>query len=379
MAIVIEKRRTKMARNCFFYNVVTAVMLLASARVPTVYAATSDWDQIIAAAKREGKIALIGPPGAEVPAALTQGFQKKYPEIQADFNGLTTQQATARLRNELAAGINQTDIFITGTTTALDNLLPAKAIVPIKPLLVGPNVLDTSKWRGEKFLFSDDAGTYNLVFTLYVNSPFTYNINLISPGEITSWKDLLKPQWKNRVTTRDPTVPGGALTLAVFWYSHEGLGKDFIQKLFANEIVVSRDDRQMLDFAVKGKYPIAIGASETLGNEMIAKGLPLKQMDPAQLRESTYTTPGNGTIVVIRNAPHPNAIKLFLDYLLSREGQTTWSKASGFPSLRQDVPRDHVSPMLIPKDGVRYQEQFSERFVEIRRETVNFLRTIVPR
>jgi ABC-type Fe3+ transport system substrate-binding protein len=379
MAIVIEKRRTKMARNCFFYNVVTAVMLLASARVPTVYAATSDWDQIIAAAKREGKIALIGPPGAEVPAALTQGFQKKYPEIQADFNGLTTQQATARLRNELAAGINQTDIFITGTTTALDNLLPAKAIVPIKPLLVGPNVLDTSKWRGEKFLFSDDAGTYNLVFTLYVNSPFTYNINLISPGEITSWKDLLKPQWKNRVTTRDPTVPGGALTLAVFWYSHEGLGKDFIQKLFANEIVVSRDDRQMLDFAVKGKYPIAIGASETLGNEMIAKGLPLKQMDPAQLRESTYTTPGNGTIVVIRNAPHPNAIKLFLDYLLSREGQTTWSKASGFPSLRQDVPRDHVVPMLIPKEGVRYQEQYSERFVEIRRETVNFLRTIIAR
>jgi iron(III) transport system substrate-binding protein len=366
-------------RNLFLVRVLATILFLAGVHEPAVNAATSEWDQVVTAAKREGKINLIGPPGSEVPAALTAGFQKKYPEIQADFNGLTTQQATARLRNELAAGINQTDIFITGTTTALDNLLPAKAIVPIKPLLVGPNVLDTSKWRGEKFLFSDDAGTYNLVFTLYVNSPFTYNINLISPGEITSWKDLLKPQWKNRVTTRDPTVPGGALTLAVFWYSHEGLGKDFIQKLFANEIVVSRDDRQMLDFAVKGKYPIAIGASETLGNEMIAKGLPLKQMDPAQLRESTYTTPGNGTIVVIRNAPHPNAIKLFLDYLLSREGQTTWSKASGFPSLRQDVPRDHVSPMLIPKDGVRYQEQFSERFVEIRRETVNFLRTIVPR
>lgn len=366
-------------RKLILIKVFTVIMCLAFAREPATYAATSDWDQIIAAAKREGKINLIGPPGSEVPAALSQGFQKKYPEIQADFNGLTTQQATARLRNELAAGVNQTDIFITGTTTALDNLLPAKAIVPLKPLLVGPNVVDASKWKGEKFLFSDDAGTYNLVFTAYVNSPFTYNASLLSAGEITSWKDLLKPKWKGRISTRDPTVPGGALTLAAFWYSHEGLGKDFIQKLFANEIVVSRDDRQMLDWAIKGKQPIAIGASETLGNEMIAKGLPLKQMDPEQLRESTYTTPGNGTVVVLRNAPHPNVTKLFLDYLLSREGQTAWSKASGFPSLRQDVPRDHVVPMLIPKEGVRYQEQYSERFVEIRRETVNFLKTVIAR
>src|SRR5262247_1879858 len=120
-------------RNCFFVNVVTAVVLIALGRVPAAYAATSEWDQIIAAAKREGKIALIGPPGAEVPAALTQGFQKKYPEIQAEFSGLTTQQATTRLRTELAAGVYQVDIFITGTTTAMDILLPAKAIVPIKP------------------------------------------------------------------------------------------------------------------------------------------------------------------------------------------------------------------------------------------------------
>ncbi len=165
-------------RKIFLLSAVTAVLVLALARGFAISAATGDWDQIIAAAKREGKIALIGPPGAEVPAALTHGFQKKYPEIQAEFSGLTTQQATTRLRTELAAGVYQADIFITGTTTALDILLPAKAIVPIKSFLVGPNVVDTSKWKGEKFIFSDDAGTYNLVFTAYVNPPFTYNPNI---------------------------------------------------------------------------------------------------------------------------------------------------------------------------------------------------------
>jgi iron(III) transport system substrate-binding protein len=359
--------------------VLAAVMLLPSARAPAVHAASGDWERIVAAAKREGRVALIGPPGSQVPAALTAGFRERYPEINADFNGLTTQQATSRLLNELAAGVNQTDIFITGTTTALDVLLPAKAIVPIKPFLAGPNAADASKWQDEKFLFSDDAGIYNLLFTLYVNAPFTYNPNLVSAGEITSWKDLLDQKWKGRISTRDPTAAGGALSLAAFWYSHEGLGKEFIRRLFAHEIVISRDDRQMLDFAIKGKHPIAIGASETLGHEMISKGLPLRQMDPALLRESTYTTPGNGTLVMVKNGPHPNAAMVFLDYFLSREGQTAWSKASGFPSLRQDAARNHVMPILIPKEGVRYQEQYSERFVGIRRETVSFLRTIIPR
>lgn len=366
-------------RKLLSLSALIAVLLFAFGNEDIVFAATGDWEQIIAAAKREGKVVLIGPPGAEVPAAVATGFQKKYPEIQAEFSGLTTQQATTRLRTKLAAGVYQVGIFITGTTTALDVLLPAKAIVPLKPLLVGPNVVDTSKWKGEKFLFSDAAATYNLLFTTYVNPPFTYNPNLVQPDEISSWKDLLKPKWKGRISTRDPTAAGGALSLAVFWYSREGLGKDFIQKLFAHDIVISRDDRQMLDWAIKGKQPIAIGPSETLGNEMIAKGLPLKQMDPEQLRESTYTTPGNGTIVAIRNGPHPNATKLFLDYFLSREGQTAWSKASGFPSLRQDVPREHVAPMLIPKEGVRYHEQYSERFVEIRRETVRLLKTAIVR
>jgi hypothetical protein len=61
----------------------TAIMFLAFAREPATYAVSSDWDHVITAAKRESKLSLIGPPGSEVPAALTNGFQKKYPEIQA--------------------------------------------------------------------------------------------------------------------------------------------------------------------------------------------------------------------------------------------------------------------------------------------------------
>jgi hypothetical protein len=75
---------------------------------------------------------------------------------------------------------------------------------------------------------------------------------------------------------------------------------------------------------------------------------------------------------VPRNPPHPNALKVYIDYLLSKEGQTEWSKAIGFASLRQDVPRDHVIQYLIPKEGVQYLDSHLERYVNLRNEVVAF-------
>src|SRR5918993_319182 len=67
------------------------------------------------------------------------------------------------------------------------------------------------------------------------------------------------------------------------------------------------------------------------------------QMNPEALQEGALTTAGNGALSIPKNPPHLNALKVYLDYLLSKEGQTEWSKAIGFASLRQDVPRDHVA------------------------------------
>jgi iron(III) transport system substrate-binding protein len=218
-----------------------------------------------------------------------------------------------------------------------------------------------------------------LVYSAYVKAPFIYNPNLISPREIQSWKDLLNPKWKGRIVLRDPTGAGGGLGSATFWYTHEALGKDFIRQLFMQDIAFARDDRQMLDFTAKGKYPIAIGPSDTLANEFVAKGLPLKHMNPAALREGTYITAGNGTLVIMRNPPHPNALKVYLDYFLSKEGQANWSKAAGFASLRRDVPNDHVPDAFVPKEGMDYPELHKERYLKLREEIVNFVKTIMPR
>ena len=338
------------------------------------------WEQILAAAKKEGVVAVIGPQGSETRDALTQGFQKKYPEINVELVSIAGNQIGPKLLNELTASRFTTDVVITGTTTALETLVPAKAGAPIKPVLIGPNTRDLSKWRGGKLTFSDDAQTYNLIFSSYVKAPFIYNINLVSPNDFKSWKDLLDPKWHGKITLKDPLSAGGGLGNSTLWYTHESLGKDFMRKLLTQkDIVMPRDDRQMLDFAARGKYPIAIGPSDVLTNEFIARGLPLKHLHPETLKEGTYITAGNGSLVIVRNAPHPNALRVYVDYLLSPEGQLEWSKAAGFASLRRDVPKDHVRDILVPKENMTYRDISMRRYVDLREEIVQFIKSVLSR
>ncbi len=340
----------------------------------------ADWNEVVAAAKREGKVVVIGPQGNETRDALVEGFQRKYPEIQVEHSGMAGAQLPPRLIAEQKTERYAIDLLVQGTTTVINGLMPVKAVIPIKPFMVGPNTADPSVWLNKKFNFADDAGQYNLVMSVYIMPPFVYNTAMVSPKEITAWKDLLAPKWKGKLAALDPRLAGGGLANATFWYASPKLGKDFIKKFFGSqEIALSRDSRQLLDFVGQRKYPLAIGPSEVMTKEWIGKGLPLRQFNPEALQEGATTTAGNGALAVPRNPPHPNALKVYLDYLLSKQGQTEWSKAIGFASLRQDVPRGHVAEHLIPKEGVQYFDSHLERYVNMRNDVVEFLSTVLPR
>jgi ABC-type Fe3+ transport system substrate-binding protein len=116
-----------------------------------------------------------------------------------------------------------------------------------------------------------------------------------------------------------------------------------------------------------------------LTNEFIARGLPLKHLNPETLKEGTYITAGNGSLAIPRSAPHPNALRVYVDFLLSPEGQLEWSKAARFASLRRDVPKDHVQDILVPKEGMPYPDISTEKYVRLRVEVVDFIKTIMPR
>jgi ABC-type Fe3+ transport system substrate-binding protein len=78
-----------------------------------------------------------------------------------------------------------------------------------------------------------------------------------------------------------------------------------------------------------------------------------------------FITAGFGSVMLMNRAPHPNAAAVFINWLLGRDGQTTWTKAVNQPSHRTDVPSDHLPAYLTPKPGVSYWSSYYEN--EVRR------------
>ncbi len=379
-ALEVVKKKSKVLGMKVALAAIVAVLNFGNQAVAASAAGANEWESTIAAAKREGKVVVIGPQGNETREALTEGFQRKYPEIKVEHGGIAGAQLPPKLLAEQRSELYSVDLLVLGTTTAINGLLPVKAVIPIKPFMVGPNTADASVWLNKKFSFADDAGQYIVLMSVYIQPPFVYNTTMISAKEITAWKDLLAPKWKGKLAVRDPRLAGGGLANATFWYASPKLGKEFIKKLFASqEITMSRDDRQLLNYVGQRKYPIAIGPSEVLTKEWALKGVPVDRYNPEGMQEGALTTAGNGALCVPRNPPHPNALKVYIDYILSKQGQTEWSKAIGLASLRQDVPRDHVDEHLIPKEGVQYLDSHLERYVNMRNEVVEFLNTIIGR
>ena len=371
-------------RSALFATLLTAAASLAGFSLAAAASApqASDWEKTVEAAKKDGRVVMMGPVGADVRDAFTQGFQKKYPEIRVDYSGMPGASVAPKLLAELRARRYITDLVVAGTTTALQSLQPVNGIVPMQPFLVGPESQNPSKWRGGKLHFSDNAEKYNLVYGSRVQVAFIANREIVPAGKIKAWRNLLNPEWKGKIASLNPRRAGAGLDIATFWYTNEklGLGKNFIRQFYSGqEIFFSNDERQLLDFVARGRYPIAIGPSGVLAFEFKSKGLPIELVGSAGLQEGGFVTASNGTIMVPYNAPRPNAAKLYLDYLLSREGQLAWSKASGLASYRLDVPKDHIPDILVPKEGAKYQENYTEAYVLRRDEIVDFLDTILPR
>ncbi|HKZ50237.1 MAG TPA: hypothetical protein VJ256_00565, partial [Dehalococcoidia bacterium] len=113
-----------------------------------------EWDQVLAAAKREGKVAVQSDIGPALRQALTGPFEKKY-GITVEHLGVAGREIPPRVKTERDAGQYLWDVYIHGTTTALESMIPMGAFDPIEPALILPEVKDPKNWRQGKLWFAD--------------------------------------------------------------------------------------------------------------------------------------------------------------------------------------------------------------------------------
>jgi ABC-type Fe3+ transport system substrate-binding protein len=313
----------------------------------------AQWDRILEGSRREGKVAVVGPVGAAARDVLTKPFEQKY-KINVEFWGERGAAIASKLDAERKANQYLWDVIVVGTTTGLRRLIPMGLLDPIETGLILPEVIEPKNWRSGGLEFYD-KGRQLLAMTPQHRGILFVNPKLLEPGQIRSYKDLLNPKWKGKIVLDDPRIAGPGQATFSFFYMHPDLGPDFIRALVQQEPLLLRDYSQEVDMVAQGKYPILVGGWDVPAEERMKQGAPITIIDRRQLREGTDIGVINGALGLFNKTPHPNAAKLYLNWILSREGQTAFARSMSYVSGRVDVPTDHVLSWRVPdrSGGIR--------------------------
>lgn len=300
-----------------------------------------EWEKTLQAAKKEGQVTVY----IYRYEPVLEAFKKEYPEIKMVSVTGTGNQLGLRIISERRADKYLVDVFSAGPNSNFNILYKAKALDPLKPAFMLPEVSDESKWYGGKHNFVDSEGKYIYGYLANPSSAqLYYNSKLVQPQEFRSHWDLLHPRWKGKMVSLDPALTGLGQTMQFFYY-HPELGPEFIKKLFGTmEITYSHEFRQMTDWLAQGKFALCMGCKD--GDRAKNQGLPVDGFDTSLWKEGGSFSSGGGSLSLLNRAPHPNAAKVFVNWLLSRKGQMAMQKLADTDdppnSRRIDIPKDDV-------------------------------------
>ena len=286
-------------------------------------ATADDWDAVVAAAKKEGKVTIYNGTNFPIVRKIADKFRAKY-GIAAEVLDGRASEINERVRTEQAAGRHIGDITYSGLTT----LTVEKSEGRFQPHGMLPNGKNVDP------AFPDDG---TITQACIGNFAILVNTNLVKPGEIKSWKDLTDPKWKGKILSDDPRAAGAGEVWFEVTYNHFGLG--YHEKMAAQHPVFSRVYAESERRVARGEYPVYLpyNISETPK----LKGLPVQPLIPVE--GVPYVGFAGATL---KDAPHPNAARLFLNFLLDDEPQLMQAREGFRPAITG--MDDKVPPELRP-------------------------------
>lgn len=312
----------------------------------------ADWEKLIKAAEREGEVRVVG---SDSHRDAAMSFQKAYPKIKMNFEPGAGRDFAPRVMAERRAGKYLVDITMLGSATQFGVFYRAGIFDPMASAMILPEVVDESKWWKGKHHYADPENRYIFINQGSVSpSLVAYNSKLVNPKEIKSHWDLLNPKWKGKIVAWDPRRPGQIQNLKGLYYNN-AVGPRFISRFYGEmDVTLGTDARLIIDWLAKGKYLLYFMARDGDIDDAKAQGLPVDMI--LALPYESHVSSAMGNIGLFNKASHPNAARLFLNWLFSREGQVQWQKSVDGNSLRVDIPKEMISnwQFKVPKDGVDY-------------------------
>ena len=290
-----------------------------------------EWDKVVDAAKKEGKVVVSLPASTELRAGIEKLFEKRY---GIDVEPLVG-RASALVRKmieESKAGVRYVDLHIGGSESVVTGLLPEGALDPLEPQLSLPEVRDPKQWWGGH-IWVDNAKKYAYATLAYQSESLWFNSQMMKADEARSFDDLLDDKFKGKIGLLDPRTPGSGASM---WsYLREVKGEEYLKRFAAQKLLLSRDQRVLAEILAKGKVALVLGLTYYSYAPFVKAGLPVEPLPTP--KEGVYVSGGSGHIVILKGAPHANAAKLFLNWFMTREGQEVYTKAMHQPTRRLDV------------------------------------------
>jgi ABC-type Fe3+ transport system substrate-binding protein len=285
-------------------------------------------NDLVAKAEKEGELTLQYSSPLLTMQGMVAAFNKAYPKVHVNLERKSGSGGAYVLLQELSAGVHRVDVIEESDWAANQALVDKGAFAALRP----ENVADMSKgsYRIEPYVYSPG-------FNLTVVS---YNPKFITPEQaekLKKWDGILDPEFKGKISLVEPTF---GVTLAPLMYVMEtpGMGEDFLRKLKQQQPFIYTNTAQARDAVVSGQKPISWGAQwEAVILSDVEKGVPVRFVYP----DPTAEWSGVGW-AVLKNAPHPNAARLFFAWIFSHDG-----------ALAQQLPTGNVRSSLTNVEDTR--------------------------
>jgi iron(III) transport system substrate-binding protein len=330
-----------------------ATLLLSSA----LYAASApvnfeqEWAKLAAAAKQEGTLSVAsgGAPSRQYRPVM-DAFTKKF-GVKVEVSTGNATDTVNRVLAERKAGKYTVDVALISVRENQQRLVPSESVVPLAPLLFHPEVTNPSLWYGDKHWYGDKEGKFALIYHASLEDQYEvwYNSDKLKEAEVLTVKkqtDIFDPRWKGKIQGQGLGDPSGIKQM-IDSYFEPDRGPEWVRTYLTGAGVTFSDDRRILEtWLVGGRFAVQFVSTAEEGLRALAKkGLPIKQVFlPKQVGVLRASSSGC-CISAFANPPHPNAAKLFINWFLSKEGQTlthTTIPNIDRSSLRADVPDGEV-------------------------------------
>jgi iron(III) transport system substrate-binding protein len=329
--------------------------LLAAAAAFAIVGPAAAQDSVdVAKAKAEGKVVWYTSTPIEQGQKIVDLFQKAT-GIQVEMFRSGGSAILRRFQQEYEAKRVAADVLTTSDPAASAALARKNVFVPFKPKNFD-KIPDAAKDPNGAYV----AQRLNMM-TIYLRT------DKVPPAEEPkTWSDLTNPKYKGKMVLTDPSFT--ALQVSVIAMMSKERGWGFYEKLQANDIMVVQGNQQVSDMLKRGERLIAVGALDSYAAEERRAGHPIKTLYPS---DGVFIIPS--PTAVINGSPHPNAAKLFAEFMLSDAVQKIFPADGGF-AARTDIAAPEGSPALasiktlpvdydyVEKESQRIKKRFNEIF-----------------